>query len=62
MPDPAKKEDPTTKPGKPSAEDERMKRSAESGEGDVPPRDLPEEPEPLEEDLPSNRAQERGGP
>ena len=62
MPDQTKKEDPTTQPGSPSAEDEQMKRSAESGEGDVPDKDLPEEPDPVEQDLPSNRAQERGGP
>jgi hypothetical protein len=43
-----------------------MKRAAESGEGEVPDRDLPSEKdlpeEPVEQDLPSNRAQERGGP
>ena len=61
MPDQPTKQDPSTQPGK-SAEDERMRRSAESGEGEAPDRDVPEEPEPVEQDLPSNRAQERGGP
>jgi hypothetical protein len=49
-------------PGIPPADDEHMKRSAGSGDGEVPERDLPEEPEPVERELPSNRAQERGGP
>lgn len=44
-------EHPLTPPKSPAPDEEGMKRSAESGEGDVP-----------DEDLPSNRAQERGGP
>ncbi|HEY3587218.1 MAG TPA: hypothetical protein VGK85_08695 [Myxococcaceae bacterium] len=42
--------DPSTQPRTPPADDDRMERSAESGEGDIP------------EELPSNRAQERGRP
>ncbi len=44
--------------------DDRMQRSAESGEGEVPPERpaVTREQERLEEELPSNRAQERGGP
>lgn len=49
-------------PGIPAPDDEGMKRSAESGEGDVPERDVPSDGDPLDEELPSNRAQERGGP
>jgi hypothetical protein len=54
--------EPSTQSSIPPPDDDEMKRSAESGEGDVPERDLPEEPGPVEQDLPSNRAQERGGP
>jgi hypothetical protein len=43
-------------PGSPPSDTDRMRRSAESGEGEVP-EDTPEQA-----DLPSNRAQERGGP
>ena len=51
--------DPSTQPLNPPAEDDRMKRSAESGEGEVPDSATEQErPEPV----PSNRAQERGGP
>jgi hypothetical protein len=50
--------DPSTEPRTPPAEDEQMKRSAESGEGEVPD---PEKEQPGKE-LPSNRSQERGGP
>jgi len=49
-------------PGISPADDEHMKRAAESGDGEVAERDLPEEPEPVGQELPSNRAQERGGP
>ncbi len=42
--------------GTPPPDDEGMRRSAESGEGELP-EDTPEQA-----DLPSNRAQERGGP
>jgi hypothetical protein len=41
-------------------DDERMRRSAESGEGEVP--DENPEREELDDALPSNRAQDRGGP
>jgi hypothetical protein len=44
-------EQPSTPPRSPPPDEDQMKRSAESGEGDLP-----------DEDLPSNRAQERGGP
>ena len=40
--------------------DEAMRRSAEGGEGEV--ADVTREQEELEGGLPSNRAQERGGP
>ena len=43
--------DPSTQPRTPPADDDGMKRSAESGEAEEP-----------EQELPSNRAQERGGP
>jgi hypothetical protein len=52
--------DPSTPPRTPPADDDRMKRSAESGEGEVP--DPAREKEQPQEELPSNRAQERGGP
>lgn len=49
--------DPSTPPRTPPTDDDQLERSAESGEGEVP-----DEQEELEKDLPSNRAQERGGP
>jgi hypothetical protein len=52
--------DPSTQPRNPPADEDRMKRSAESGEGEVP--DPESEEEQHEKELPSNRAQERGGP
>ncbi|HET9155197.1 MAG TPA: hypothetical protein VFN91_00940 [Myxococcaceae bacterium] len=52
--------DPSVPRKVPPPEDEQMQRSAESGEGEVPD-DAPEQEQP-EQDLPSNRAQERGGP
>jgi hypothetical protein len=52
---------PANWPGIPPADDaDRMRRSAESGEGEVP--DASGQRTELEQDLPSNRAQERGGP
>jgi hypothetical protein len=54
--------EPSTQSSIPPADDDGMKRSAESGEGDVPERDVNSDGDPLEEELPSNRAQERGGP
>jgi hypothetical protein len=42
--------------GIPPTDEDGMRRSAEAGEGEVP-EDTPEQA-----DLPSNRAQERGGP
>lgn len=44
----------------PPDDEGRMRRSAESGEGEV--LDETHEEKDLEEELPSNRAQERGGP
>jgi hypothetical protein len=43
----------------PPDDEGRMPRSAESGEGEVPDETHEKD---LEEELPSNRAQERGGP
>ena len=52
---------PANWPGIPPAEDkDRMRRSAESGEGEVP--DATGQRSEDDEGLPSNRAQERGGP
>ncbi|HET6981066.1 MAG TPA: hypothetical protein VFI53_02940 [Myxococcaceae bacterium] len=47
--------------GVPPTDDEgQMRRSAETGEGEVPGENP--EAEELEEELPSNRSQKRGGP
>lgn len=52
--------DPSTQPLTPPAEDDRLKRTAESGEAEVP--DPATEQEQPAQELPSNRAQEQGGP
>lgn len=44
----------------PMSDEEEMRRSAETGEGEVPGENP--EAEELEEELPSNRSQKRGGP
>jgi hypothetical protein len=52
--------DPSTQPRTPPTEADRMTRSAEGGEGEVTtPATEQERPEPA---IPSNRAQEGGGP